>query len=287
MQAVSAGSVHERIPVSPILDGWVFIHRWTGRLHQRHRHDVLEFNLGLQGAGVNDLGTRRYPIGPGVLTWLFPGQDHQLVDQSPDFAMWVMVLQPAAVARWSGTDLPLLREHDPPGHHSRRLSDDDTRDLAGHVHALRSMLGDPAAANAGLGFLLRTAWAMYRRAPELPGDGAVHPAVAEAARLIAEQPDMGGEELAARTGLSRARLSRLFHHQIGETILARRERIRVEAFLRIRRQKARPGSMLHDALAAGFGSYAQFHRSFRRVMGVNSRTWSAGERHYGGTGASL
>jgi AraC-like DNA-binding protein len=277
-------SLAEIIPLSPHLDGWVFVHRWAGRLHHRHRHAVLEINLGLQGAAVNDLGVRRYPIGPGVLTWLFPGQDHQLVEQSPDFTMWVAVFDAAAVRRRSGNGLPIPAGNDPPGHHSRRLADEDARDLAALFHALRGMQGDPPAANAGFEFLLRTAWAMHRRAPELPGEGAVHPAVAEAARLLAERPDLGGEELAGRSGLSRARLSRLFHLQLGETILARRERIRIEAFLR--RRQARPGgSLLTDALAAGFGSYAQFHRAFRRILGVSPRVWSAGERHYGGTGA--
>ncbi len=279
MKTVTEPCHQEDIRLPPGLEGTVFVYRPRDRLHPRHRHEVLEFNLGIQGAAVNDLGTRRYPIASGVLTWLFPGQGHQLVDQSADFAMWVVVLSPAAVARWSRPDLPLLRQTDPPGHHSRRLTDDDARDLAGHLRSLHGMLGDAAAANAGVGFLLRTAWAMFRRAPELPGDGSVHPAVVEAARLLAQQPVLTGEELAARSGLSRARLSRLFHQQIGETILARRERTRVESFLR-RRQQARPGTMLGDALAAGFGSYAQFHRAFRRIMGVTPSRWGKAEQHY-------
>ncbi len=275
----------QEIPVPAGLDGSVFVHRWAGRVHPRHRHAVLEFNLGIRGVGVNELGRRRYPIGPGVLTWLFPGQEHQLVEQSPDFAMWVAVVRPEAVQRWCGPDLVMLGQDDPPGHHSRRLTDEDFNDLTGSLRILHGIQGDPVSANAGLGFLLRTAWSMYQRAPELPGEGTVHTAVAEAARLIASQPGLNGEELAARVGLSRARLSLLFHQQMGETIVARRERVRIEAFLRRRRQ-ARSGSLLGEALFAGFGSYAQFHRAFRRVLGVNPRTWLAGERHYGGAPAS-
>jgi len=94
--------------------------------------------------------------------------------------------------------------------------------------------------------------------------------------------EAGGDELAARVGLSRARLSRLFHRELGETLVGRRERLRVEAFLR--RREERPGAdLLSDALAAGFGSYAQFHRSFRRITGVAPRDWAAGrgDGHYG------
>jgi AraC-like DNA-binding protein len=277
-------SIHERIVMPPGMDGAILVHRWRGHLHPRHRHDCLEFNLGLQGTGVNDIGLRRYPIGPGVLTWLFPGQDHQLVEQSRDFSMWVVSFTPRMVERWCLRDAALLAEQDPPGHHSRRLADDDARDLAGILRTLRDLPGDSATLNAGLGFLLRAAWAMYRRAPELPGTSTLHPAVAEAARLISSQPGLAGEELAARTGLSRSRLSRLFHQQLGETIQARRERVRIEAFIGRHRQERSPRrrSLLSDALAAGFGSYAQFHRAFRRIMGTSPGVWSTSERHYGG-----
>jgi AraC-like DNA-binding protein len=67
---------------------------------------------------------------------------------------------------------------------------------------------------------------------------------------------------------------------MGETIQARRERLRISAF--VTRRQASHGSLLIDALDAGFGSYAQFHRAFRRVMGVTPRSWLGNQRHYGG-----
>lgn len=262
-------------------DGWVSHYRWSGRLHPRHRHDEFELNLVASGTVVYVLDERRYDMGSGSLCWLFPAQDHQIVEASADCAMWIAVFRPAAAMRWC-PDEPALRLPDPPGHHCRTLAADDARDLAHHCRAARSTQQDPATLNLGLAFLLRAAWQMYRRAPELTVTEAVHPAVARAARLLGDDPALGGDELAARVGLSRARLSRLFHRELGETIVARRERLRVEAYLR--RREARPGAaMLSDALSSGFGSYAQFHRAFRRVTGVSPRDWSAGrlERHYG------
>ena len=55
-------------------------------------------------------------------------------------------------------------------------------------------------------------------------------------------------------------------------LVAYRARQRLERFLR----RHRPGdarTMLADALAAGFGSYAQFHRVFTATMGSGPADW--------------
>ena len=73
-------------------------------------------------------------------------------------------------------------------------------------------------------------------------------------------------ELARQAGLSPSRLSRLFRAQTGVSLVEYRNQQRLERFLRLYRQ-GRRWSMLAAALTAGFGSYPQFHRVFKRLMG--------------------
>ena len=76
--------------------------------------------------------------------------------------------------------------------------------------------------------------------------------------------------------MSASRLSRLFHQQVGTTLVAYRARRRVDRFLALRRRHPQR-SLLALALAAGFGSYAQFHRAFRAATGVAPARWRDGQ----------
>lgn len=76
------------------------------------------------------------------------------------------------------------------------------------------------------------------------------------------------DELARRSGLSTHRLSRLFKQQTGIALVDFRNRQRVERFLGIYGTGQRL-TMLQAAFEAGFGSYAQFHRVFKRVTGIS------------------
>ena len=49
--------------------------RWY--LRQWHAHDTLEINLVLRGSGQVLLENRRYPLLPGHVIWLWPGQRRQ------------------------------------------------------------------------------------------------------------------------------------------------------------------------------------------------------------------
>ena len=93
--------------------------------------------------------------------------------------------------------------------------------------------------------------------------------MAKAARLISNaDASLPLNELAREAGLSAARLSRLFKRQTGINLTVFRQRKCLERFLRLYRTGARY-SLIEAALLAGFGSYPQFHRVFRRVMGMN------------------
>jgi AraC-like DNA-binding protein len=60
-----------------------------------------------------------------------------------------------------------------------------------------------------------------------------------------------------------------FRRQVGASLVDYRNRIRVERFLGLVERGG--GNLLEAALDAGFGSYAQFHRVFRQLLGVTPR----------------
>src|SRR5580698_8392016 len=49
-----------------------------------HRHVELELNVVVRGTISYVLGERRFTFGRRTLLWLFPSQEHQLVDRSSD-----------------------------------------------------------------------------------------------------------------------------------------------------------------------------------------------------------
>ncbi len=95
----------------------------------------------------------------------------------------------------------------------------------------------------------------------------VHPAVEKAAHLIREESEpLSVEGIARSVGLSASHLSHLFREQTGMTLPQFRNRQRLDRFLRLYGHGRRI-SMLEAADLAGFGSYPQFHRVFKQLMG--------------------
>jgi AraC-like DNA-binding protein len=234
-----------------------------------HRHAELELNLVTRGTASYLLHERRYQLTPGTLTWLFPGQDHVLVDESPDHELWWAVFRPRLVARTATTppESPLLK-HDPIGQFSRLL---DARRVA-RLSALLSELRDAetvddALLNAGLAYLLVFAWRAFLDSEHVVAGVDVHPAVETVARLMHADPNAGDLDSLARTaGLSPSHLSRIFKAQTGVSITRFRNQRRLDRF-RVLYGHGRRTTALSAALEAGFGSYAQFYRVVRTETG--------------------
>ncbi len=261
--------MRQTLELPPQWDGNLWHYRNQGRIHAMHHHAELEFNLVTRGVGLYLLANRKYEIRRGDLLWLFPAQEHVLVEQTLDFEMWIGVFKPAAVKRLAkGDSLHVLRQSNPSGEYCRRLP----QPALGRLEALSSEVvtgqHQPGLFNAGLGYLLLSAWHLFERAADAPVRD-VHPAVEKAARLIRDDSTaLGLNELARRSGLSPSRLSRLFKQQTGVALVDFRNRQRVESFLRLYGTGQRV-TMLAAALEAGFGSYPQFHRVFKRVLGCS------------------
>jgi AraC-like DNA-binding protein len=252
-------------------DGRVWHYLNLGAAHKRHHHAELELNLVTRGHGAYLLGNRRYQIRRGDLLWLFPAQEHLLFEQTADFEMWIGVFKRRLVKRAAiDPNARVLLQREPSGDFCRRLTEKDVGCVEDLFSELAAATDQLTLLNAGLPYGLLYAWACFERAANVPVRD-VHPAVERAVRLIQNEEGENAlslDELGRHAGLSATRLSRLFKEQTGFALVDFRNRRRVERFLEIYGTGHRR-TMLDAALEAGFGSYPQFHRVFRRMMGYS------------------
>jgi AraC-like DNA-binding protein len=98
-----------------------------------------------------------------------------------------------------------------------------------------------------------------------------HPLVLNALRLLAKDPSLTGREIAPQLDISPSRLARVFKGEMGMSLVDYRNRLRLERFQVL--VDSGGENLLEAALAAGFGSYAQFHRVFRALRGTTPREY--------------
>jgi AraC-like DNA-binding protein len=260
----------QKIHVPPSADGMAWLTGQSLRRMASHHHEELELNLVLTGKAHYLFEHRRVSIAAGFLLWIFPRQEHVLFDWSPDFSMWVVVIKPRLVRRLTEpSDRRILRSPDPSEIFCRQINASEVDALDRIYRDAMRPADDPELARSALGYALIRSWQTYQFSRESIPRTDVHPAVARAARVLSLTDDaISLDELAAKAGLSPARLSRLFKSQVGIPITAFRQQECLKRFLGLYRTGARY-SLIEAALLAGFGSYPQFHRVFRRLMGIS------------------
>lgn len=258
----------EKLPVPPAHDGAIWLHASPYHFRQKHRHEELEVNLVISGTARYLLDDRTYQLEAGSMIWLFPGQNHLLLEKSPDYRMWILVFRPRLLRRvCRDPSRRVLLEQAPSGIFCQQLHPGRTRELHRAFTDLHARQADAPRLNAGLACALLDAWDAFRHADHAVVSADVHPAVKRAAELLRRSP--GNTNLAAlarQAGLSRTRLSELFRQQTGVSLVDFRNRVRLERFAE--HQAAAPNTtLLASALDAGFGSYQQFYRIHRRHTG--------------------
>jgi AraC-like DNA-binding protein len=106
------------------------------------------------------------------------------------------------------------------------------------------------------------------------GPSARHPAVASAVRMLTNDPSLGGVAIAKKLGVSLSRFARVFKTDMGLSLVDYRNQLRLDRFLSL--VDSGGTNLLEAALAAGFGSYSQFHRVFRALRGTSPREYFVG-----------
>jgi AraC-like DNA-binding protein len=222
-----------------------------------HHHVELELNLVVRGTISYVLGERRFTFGRRTLLWLFPSQEHQLVDRSSDAENYVAVFKPRLIARScrSATYEGLKRDKADVDGVQHTLLPVETFDLVrktmdglmeaapdpdvlnreagfGFNSDFRYDHGDPDGLNAGLHHLLLLCWRCQCAGKSLDGGVAMHSAVIRALEAISKGNDkLSLGALAKRCGASEAHLSRMFTRQMGVSVSRYRNSVRLGRFL--------------------------------------------------------
>lgn len=101
-------------------------------------------------------------------------------------------------------------------------------------------------------------------------DAVLTPLIAAMVEALSVDPALSGAQFARRYSISLSQLVRLFKSQLGVSMVEYRNRIRLDRFW----QSVIGGqsNLMQASKDAGFGSYAQFHRVFRKRYKDTPRT---------------
>ncbi len=245
------------------------------RVGQVQRHaTALLCVLGLRGRARYSLPGRVFDVEPGTMLWLpltnAPSEQLVTHDVSDDFAAWSALASGDFAARVAqGKSAELLQKVLAEGGQSSSMTRLSCRRLETHFEQLESSEPNSEGFASELAQLLRFAWSEQAKAERIDHLTDVHPAVEKAAHILRTQPETGSmQELAHVCGASPSWLSRLFRQQVGVSLVGFRNQWRIERFFELYGDGHRR-NLTQTAYAAGFGSYAQFHRVFKEALGYS------------------
>jgi len=224
----------------------------------RHFHQEPEFNLVVRGSCTVGMGTHQVTLATGEFVVFAPGQDHVLVDHSDDFDLFVVALTPELAERVLGTRaaLPCGASAFTANALARRVEQLEALGTTSHAAAVERELGELFAC-------------------VLSGSPRGHVLSRRAASALAAEPDLSEAALAVRLHATPSGISRRFRHDLGLTLVEHRARMRLMAFVAA---VERGESLTSAAFSSGFGSYAQCHRVFRRLLEQSPRDYFDGGR---------
>ena len=268
----------ELIPIQPGHIGRLW-YSDSPNLDYFHRHDELECNIVVRGRGSYIVENQRIDMVANSVAWLFPEQEHLMLNTSEDFALWIMVIRPEYLQQSCVDDAArLLLARKPAGLHLRHINPDATQQLQTICKQVIAAQSAPSLHNATLGYLLHRCLASYQQGSVVPLQQRLHPAIQQIIhQLLAHKETADLPGLARQVGLTPETVSRLFKRQTGLTLSTYRNRCRLDRFLNNYGDGHGP-TMLDAALEAGFGSYAQFYRVFGEMMGQTPAQYRRGLR---------
>jgi AraC-like DNA-binding protein len=224
----------------------------------RHFHAEPEMNLIAAGRASFGFGEARISVTAGDLLWWSPGQDHVLLDATPDLDLYVIGVTPAFSDQVLGGRVPGASGA------ARLRLDPQTLSRLKSTCAAQVGVTDAAALERHVGDLWHEAHGLRTRKDR-------HPLTVRALGSLLGRPDLKRGELARLIHCNESELSRNFHRDLGLTLVAYRTRLRLIRF--IQRVEGGGLSFLAAAIDAGFGSYSQCHRAFQQTFGCTPRVF--------------
>ena len=247
----------------------VWLHKFSGQSHRPHNHDELEVNLVTQGYATYLVDDQVFELFEGTLIWLYPEQTHVLFGQSKDFEMLILVIRPEELQNiCQSSDTIHLLQARPTNPFCKRLAPPSARIHVEFCHRLLLLKDARDLLNAGLAYAVLLLWKAFQDADRILPINRLSPIVQKAAQTISEDLDYESLALMAkRLGVSPTRLGVIFRKQIGITMVEFKNQHRINRSLTM--MSAEPErTLLSIALDCGFGSYTQFYRVFKSLLGV-------------------
>lgn len=286
------------LKIADVYDGFLFLAESARNPPslQSHHHVELELNFVVRGAITYVIRGRRYTFQAGTILWIFPAQEHQLVNRSDDAQYYVAVFKPSLIKRacrtpayeglkLAGRGLKIVKhtQLDPESSDLIRKTmesimqgsiDADILNREGGYGVNSSFAfehRDPDGLNAGLQYILLLAWRSHTQGRAIGHPVPLHPCVKRALSLMAEADvDYDLTTLARKCGVSESYFSRTFQRQLGVTLTRYRNSLRLARFWQCYRQGSQK-TVSEAVYEAGFGSYAQFYKVFVQHYGRGPR----------------
>lgn len=237
-----------------------------GGRRPRHFHAEPELNLLVAGSATFAIGERTVRATQGDLLAFPSGQDHALLEASPDLYLYAIGLD----ARHSAHVLGARAEVTAPLH--VRL---DPAELE-HVEDRAAAIVDRSDADQLCAELWQRVHWLARRSLDRASHR-THVLTRRALELTQANPELGLEALAKTLRTQPSEVSRHFHRDVGTTLVRYRTRVRLLELIRL--VDAGRHDLMSAASAAGFGSYSQCHRVFQAELGcAPSGFFAAGVR---------
>jgi AraC-like DNA-binding protein len=297
--------MREKLRISADLNGMVFNFRplFQDFMTQPHQHAELELNLVTSGTAAYYFSDVQYTMRPGSMVWILPNQNHRLSQWSSDFSMDVAVFSRMPEdAAYSNLLQGGLNDEE----FSRVMDHEVTQMMHQIFKSLyvrnkhnggvetqapiyaRTVYGvgdnevyshqSPDVLNRGLEFLLTYAWEVFLRNGDVSESKKMHPAIYHSIQLIQEHAPSAESvrALSKACGLSESRFSKLFKEQMGMSVPAYKNRVKLDHFIHL--LKSSNLTLTEACYAAEFGSYAQFHKVFKEHFKVSPKEYCFPER---------
>ena len=226
----------------------------------RHFHAEPEMNLVAAGSAKFGVGEMVLSVVEGDLLWWPPGQDHELLEASLDFDLFVIGLTPEFSLRVLGSG----KEAAHAGPVQFRLPQAALANFCDICAAPANLLDIPSIERRVGDFWCEAH--LMRRA-----SNTMHTLTRRTLVSLAGQPELARIDVAHLVRAYPTEISRHFHKDMGLTLTAYRTRLRLLRFVQAVDHGAE--NLLAAALAAGFGSYSQCHRTFQQNFGCTPRAF--------------
>jgi len=226
----------------------------------RHFHPEPELNLVVAGTATFGTGSITLTVAAGDLLYWPPGCDHELIDASLDFDLFVFGLTPELCDRALGRQAaPALSAP-----FQFRLPEATTS-------ALRARLAAPVLTTES-SVAEEHVVQLWMDAHRSRQNGPCHLDLGRRVlRSLLQRPELSRSERARLVCAHPSELSRSFHRAMGLTLGSYRTRLRLLRFVDLVDEGR--STLLAAALECGFGSYSQCHRAFSASFGCTPRVF--------------